>query len=92
MTLGSFLKECRMKAGMNQADLAMELNINQSDISKIETDRKEPLTSLFKDWTVATQSTDLAIAFLYGTELMMNVPDVITNTVAGFINILGGWF
>lgn len=89
-TAGSFLRECRTKAGMNQADLAAELQISQSDISKIESDHKVPPIYLFREWTIATQTIDLGIAFLYGTELMMNVPDIITNTIVGFANILGG--
>lgn len=92
MSLGEFLKKCRTKAGMNQADLAFALNINQSDVSKIETDRKEPPTSLFKDWTIETQTMELGIAFLYGTEILTVVPEIMTtvaNTVIGFINILG---
>lgn len=91
MSLGSFLKQCRMKAGMNQAELAFELNINQSDVSKIESDRKEPPTSIFKDWTITTQSMELGIAFLYGTEILTTVPEIMTtvaNTVAGFISLL----
>lgn len=90
MSLGAFLKKCRTRAGMNQAELAFELNINQSDVSKIETDRKEPPTTIFKDWTIATQSMELGIAFLYGTELLTTVPEVLStvaNTVAGFINL-----
>lgn len=92
MSLGEFLKKCRTKAGKNQADLAFELNINQSDVSKIETNSKEPQISIFKDWTIATQSAELGVAFLYGTELLTTVPEIITNvsnTVAGFISILG---
>ncbi len=91
MSLGAFLKHCRMKEGMSQADLACELNINQSDVSKIESGRKEPPTSMFKDWTIATQAMDLGIAFLYGTEILTAVPEILTtvaNTVAGFIHLL----
>lgn len=94
MSLGEFLKRCRTKEGMNQAELAFELNINQSDVSKIETNQKEPPTSIFKDWTIATQSMELGIAFLYGTELLTAVPEIMTtvaNTMTGFINLFGGW-
>lgn len=87
MSLGAFLKKCRRKAGMSQIDLAFELNINQSDVSKIETDSKEPPTSIFKDWTIATQSMELGVAFLYGTELLTVIPDIL-NTVTLFINFM----
>lgn len=91
MSLGEFLKDCRERAGFKQAELAFALNINQSDVSKIETDRKEPPTSIFKDWTIKTQTMELGIAFLYGTELLTAVPDVINaavTMVGGFINLL----
>lgn len=90
MGTGEFLRGCREKAGFKQAELAAVLNINQSDISKFESDRKEPSTSIFRDWTINTQSMELGIAFLYGTEILTTVPDIINtavNTFAGFINL-----
>ena len=44
MSFGEFLKGCRVNAGFKQAELAHALNINQSDISKFESDSKEPPT------------------------------------------------
>lgn len=91
MSLGEFLKGCRERAGFKQAELAHVLNINQSDVSKIETDRKEPPTSIFQDWTINTQSMELGIAFLYGTELMLTVPQLVETALkaaTGFINFL----
>lgn len=89
MNFGEFLKGCRVNAGFKQAELAHVLNLNQSDISKFESDRKEPPTSIFRDWTIRTQSMELGIAFLYGTELITTVPEIINtavNTMVGFIN------
>lgn len=94
VSLGEFLKGCRERVGLKQIELAVALNLNQSDISKIESNRKEPPISIFKDWTIKTQSTELGIAFLYGTELLTAVPEIMTtvaNTVTGFINLFGGW-
>lgn len=94
MNFGEFLKSCRERIGMNQSELACRLNLSQSDISKIEKDHKEPRTSIFRNWTIQTQSVELGIAFLYGTELLTTVPELITTvttTAIGFINILGGW-
>jgi len=89
MNFGEFLKGCRVNAGFKQAELAHVLNLNQSDISKFENDTKEPPTSIFRDWTIRTQSMELGIAFLYGTELITTVPEIINtavNTMVGFIN------
>lgn len=93
MSIGKFLRKCRMQSGLNQSELAFELNLNQSDVSKFENDMKEPPTSIFKDWTITTQSVEMGIAFLYGTEILTTVPEImnsVVNTVAGFITILGG--
>ena len=84
MNCGEFLRDCRTRKGISQAQMAHVLNLSQSDISKIEKDHKEPRTSIFRDWTVATQSMDLGIAFLYGTELLTVVPDII-NTMSGVV-------
>ena len=84
MSCGEFLKGCRTRMGYNQDQMANVLNLSQSDISKIEKDYKEPRTSIFRDWTVATQSMDLGIAFLYGTELLTVVPHII-NTMSSVV-------
>lgn len=94
MGFGEFLKGCRTRVKMNQSDLAAELGMNQSDVSKIETGSRIPDADVFRDWTITMQSMELGIAFLYGTELLTTVPDILTtvaNTVAGFINLFGGW-
>lgn len=91
MSIGAFLRSCRNRAGFNQIQMAAVLKVNQSDISKYENNSKEPPTSIFKDWTVKTQSMELGIAFLYGTELLTIVPDAlntVVNAVTGFINFL----
>ncbi|WP_342510529.1 helix-turn-helix transcriptional regulator [Sporosarcina sp. FSL K6-1522] len=89
MGTGQFLRDCRKSKGFSQSELADVLNLSQSDISKIETDRRIPDTHIFRDWTVATQSMDLGIAFLYGTELLTVVPDILntmSSVVVGFIH------
>lgn len=94
MGFGEFLKNCRTGARMNQSDLAAELGMNQSDVSKIENGSRIPDADVFRDWTVTTQSMELGIAFLYGTELLTAVPEIMTtvaSTVTGFINMFGGW-
>lgn len=90
---GSILKACRERKGMSQADLAHELNINQSDVSKYETGVKEPVMSMFRDWAVATQAQEVLVAFICGVEgltILTDILNVVSTTVSGFVNILGG--
>ena len=93
MEVGKFLRQCRKSSNLNQEELAFALGINQSDVSKIERGDKAPALDIFRDWTIQTQSMELGIAFLYGTEILSMLPDItntLINAVAGFIR-LGGF-
>lgn len=68
MRFGAILKACRIRAGLSQEELADRLYINQSDISKYETDRKEPTMSTFQAWMTNTQTPEVAVAFMYGMD------------------------
>lgn len=68
MRFGAILKACRIRAGFSQEELADMLYINQSDISKYETDRKEPTMSMFHAWITNTQTPEVAVAFMYGMD------------------------
>lgn len=68
MKFGAILKACRIRAGFSQEELAERLYINQSDISKYETDRKEPTMSIFQAWISNTQTAEVAVAFMYGLD------------------------
>ncbi|PID19522.1 XRE family transcriptional regulator [Sporosarcina sp. P35] len=90
MDIGKFLRQCRKDHGMKQEELAFALNINQSDVSKIERGEKYPALDIFRNWTVQTQAIDLGIAFLYGTEILNTLPDIIntmSTMVAGIIHL-----
>ena len=84
MEIGKFLRQCRKDRGLKQEELAFALNINQSDVSKIERGEKYPALDIFRDWTVQTQTVDMGIAFLYGTEILHTLPDII-NTVSTMV-------
>lgn len=91
MDMGKFLRQCRKSQGLKQEELAFALNINQSDVSKIERGEKYPALDIFRDWTIQTQAVDLGIAFLYGTEILHTLPDIINTisaTVSGFITLI----
>lgn len=89
---GAILRACRLRSGLKQDELAHELHIHQSDVSKIERGVKEPPISLVKEWTSTTQTQEVLIAFLCGVDglgIMQQVMDLISSTTV--INtILGG--
>lgn len=69
MTSGAFLKFCRKKAGISQEKLAALLHMNQSDVSKLEQDKKTIDNDTFRDWTKLTNQIAEGIAFMYGGAL-----------------------
>jgi len=76
LTAGSILRHCRKKAKLTQEKLAELLHIHQSDVSKLEKNRKPVDLELFRAWTVATNQVDTGIGLLYGLD-----PSAIMQTV-----------
>ncbi|WAA10306.1 helix-turn-helix domain-containing protein [Fervidibacillus albus] len=86
MQFGGILKAVRQKAGFSQEELAHRLNMNQSDISKIETDRKVPDAFTFIQWIQLTNTPEVMMAFLYGIDAFTIMSDFIqTIPIGGFI-------
>ncbi len=76
MKYGGILRACRERKGLSQEELAFELNVNQSDISKYENGSKEPTLSLVQAWLMNTQATEVLVAFLCGVDglgIMQNI-------------------
>jgi len=90
MLYGSILRACRERKGWNQEEMAHQLHINQSDVSKYENNVKEPPMSLFQKWAIATGSQDVLVAFIAGMEgvsILANILATVGNGVIGFINL-----
>lgn len=87
MKYGTILKACRERAGFNQEELADILHINQSDVSKYENDVKEPSMSMFRDWTMNTQTTEVLVAFICGMDGLAILPTIM-SLVGGIINFI----
>ncbi|MHA6481091.1 helix-turn-helix domain-containing protein [Paenibacillus sp. strain BS8-2] len=68
MTAGMFLRKCREKAGFSQGQLAEMLNKNQSDISKLEKDKRTIDIFTFRDWTKLTNHVDQGIQFIFSVD------------------------
>lgn len=93
MLYGSILKACRERKGWNQEEMAHQLMINQSDVSKIENNVKEPPMSLFQKWAMVTGSQDVLVAFIAGMEgvsILSTILATMGSGVIGFIR-LGGF-
>ena len=80
-----FFKAARQKAGINQSDLAFDLHINQSDVSKIENGIKEAPISLAAKWAQLTSSQEALAALICGVDVSA-VIDMLNSTVALVIN------
>lgn len=91
MRTGAILKACRTRAGLNQEELAHKLHINQSDVSKYETDIKEPSLSVLRAWTSNTQTQEVMVAFICGIDGLSILQNLIESgiTTVGMI-LLGG--
>ncbi|KAA0941586.1 helix-turn-helix transcriptional regulator [Sporosarcina sp. ANT_H38] len=87
---GSILKACRERKGLSQAELAFQLFINQSDVSKLENGSKEPSMSIFQKWSTATQSPDVLVAFIAGMDGLTILSNILSSMtgVVGFIKFL----
>ena len=68
MKYGGILKACRERKGLTQEELAFELNINQSDVSKYEGGYKEPTLSVVQAWLANTQAQEVLVAFMCGID------------------------
>lgn len=80
----------RKKAGMSQEDIALELHMSISNISRLETDKYElKATDLIK-WASVTQSQEVIAAMILGVDVMVlqQALEIISGTVATIF--LGG--
>lgn len=94
MQFGSVLRKMRKSAGYSQEEMAEELHIARSSISKLERDQLELKASDLVSWCNVTNAQEVLIAFLLGVDglsMMQQVIEAITSTtsVVGMI-LLGG--
>ncbi|MBU8908549.1 helix-turn-helix domain-containing protein [Desertibacillus haloalkaliphilus] len=82
MEIGAVLKKMRMRAGYNQEQLAHELNMTQSTISKLERNRKVADFQTVMRWADTTCAKDIIIAFMLNTD--------VATVAHGLLQILGG--
>lgn len=76
MKIGAVLQAVRVRAGLTQEDLADKLHLSQSDISKIEKDRKFPQLDTLLKWIETTNAKEVLVAYLCGIDgitIMQNI-------------------
>ena len=93
MELGKVMKAARLKAEMSQEELAGRLYINQSDVSRIEGNKKVPDAVTFLRWFQETELPHVSAALITGVDPSM-LADFINQIqnfapfMSGFINII----
>lgn len=91
MEFGPVLRRMRKRAGMSQEDIAEELHIARSSISKLERDQLELRAADLIRWCNATNAQEVLVAFLCGADglaIMQNIMDATTTFVSTIF--LGG--
>lgn len=83
MKFGGVFKALRQRKGWSQEEMADNIFVNQSDVSKFENDRMLPDILTFLRMAQVTQAPEIVVAFLYG----MNGAEIIQNLT----QILGGF-
>jgi len=90
---GSILRGMRKSAGMSQEDIALDLHMSISNVSRLETDKYELKAADLIRWANATQSQEVIAALILGIDvgLLQQALEFIssTTTLVGMI-FLGG--
>ena len=84
---GSVLRAMRKKAGMSQEDVALELHMSISNVSRLETDKYELKAADLVRWCNVTQMQEVLIAFTCGVDAVSIIQNIINSglTIAGAI-------
>lgn len=83
MQFGPLLRKARKFAGLTQQDLAVELNMSRTSVSKLERDQLELKAADLFEWLRVTQAQEMAALMLCG----IDVATILQN----FSQLLGGF-
>lgn len=76
VNVGAVLRLVRQRRGMSQEELAEELVIDRSVVSRIESGKQHPAFETVLKWTDATNAKEVLVAFFCGvdgTSVMNNI-------------------
>lgn len=84
---GQLLRDMRKKAGMSQEDIALELHMSISNISRLETNKYELKAADLIRWANITNSQELLAAMILGVDVgvLQQALEMVTTLMVGWI-------
>lgn len=89
MEFGGVLRKMRKEADMSQEELAEELHISRSNVSRLETNNLELRAADLLNWANVTGTQDLLIATMLSVDISV-VQQILDSSAAVVNMILGG--
>lgn len=90
MEFGSILRKMRVVADISQEEMAEQLHMSRSNISRLENNRMELKAADLIKWCRITNNPDVLMALYAGVEVV-NQLQPITQLITGTILLLGGF-
>lgn len=87
MDFGTVLRKARIGAGLSQEEMAPQMFMPRSTISKLENDKMELKASDLIRWFQVTQVPEAAVALICGVDVVA-VSQLITTLLGGFIHFI----
>lgn len=95
MEFGPILRKMRKSAGLSQEDMAHELHMSISNISRLETGKYELKAIDLLNWVNVTGSQEVLAAMVLGVDvgMLQHALDLISTMAVVFIGgIINGFF
>ena len=89
MEFGSVLRKMRITSDISQEEMAEELHMSRSNVSRLENDRMELKASDLIKWCRITNNPDVLMALYAGVEVVNHLQPI-TQMITGTILFLGG--
>lgn len=90
MEFGSVLRKMRKEAGLSQENMAHELHMSISNISRLESDKYELKAMDLLKWCKITDNPDVLMALYASVDVATTLAASGATTVIGSILFLGG--
>lgn len=84
---GQLLRDMRKKAGMSQEDIALDLHMSISNISRLETGKYELKAVDLLKWANITNSQEVLAAMVLGIDVavLQQALEMVTTLMVGWI-------